>query len=102
MCSPCPLNSSLWTPPPPPPPPPLPSPLRLWRRYLWYGYGYFVQPLNSSLGRLVISAFYPRSVLVTSMSVSRHALRDLLHISRDTLLAGLRTMCVGHDDFSSD
>ena len=66
MCSPCPLNSSLWTPPPPPPPPP--SPFRLWRRYLWYGYGYFVQPLNSSLGRLVISAFYPRSVLVTSMS----------------------------------
>ena len=34
--------------------------------------------------------------------VGRHALRDLLHISRDTLLAGLRTMCVRHLDFSSD
>ena len=35
-------------------------------------------------------------------SVSRHALRDLLHISRDTLLAVLRTMCVRHVNLSSD
>ena len=35
-------------------------------------------------------------------SVSRHALRDLIHISRDTWLAGLRTMCVRHVDGSSD
>ena len=34
--------------------------------------------------------------------VSRHALRDLLHISRDTLLAVLRTMCVRHVNRSSD
>ena len=36
-------------------------------------------------------------------TVSRHALRDLLHISRDTLLAVfLRTMCVRHVDFKGD
>ena len=37
-----------------------------------------------------------------SSCVSRHALRDLIHISRDTWLAGFRTMCVRHVDGSSD
>ena len=37
-----------------------------------------------------------------STFVSSHALRDLLHISRDTLLAVFRTMCVRHVDLSSD
>ena len=39
---------------------------------------------------------------ISSALVSRHALRDLLHISRDTLLAVLRTMCVRHVNLSSD
>ena len=42
-------------------------------------------------------------VTIHIINVSRHALRDLLHISRDTLLAVfLRTMCVRHVDFKSD
>ena len=34
--------------------------------------------------------------------VSRHPLRDLLHISHDTWLAVFRTMCVCHVNLSSD